>query len=311
LVTVIIPTHNYAEYLSEALESVLAQDYSPLQIIVIDDGSTDETSAVVERYIQRGVEYVYQENSGPGPARNEGIRRARGSVVAFLDADDTWLPDKISLQIAHLRAHPELGLVGSAGFDCDRTNRPTGVRVAPAIEAEMAFERLLVRNFVQPSGAIVPKPCLDAVGGFKSMRFGEDWDLWLRIAQRYPIGFVQKPLFRRREHPANLSFEVGKRLLASYEAIAASHLPAAEPAWMRPVIRRRLRSTAHFYAAGHAMTYSRPRVAQLLLSSLWLDPFSLSQAKLVLLLRAVLPDRAFRWLSKLNRRSAGQLPERR
>ena len=178
----------------------------------------------VEPYLEHGVEYVYQENSGPGPARNEGIRRARGEVVAFLDADDRWLPEKVSMQMAHLRAHPDLGLVGSAGFDCDSANRPTGVRAAPAIDAEMAFERLLVRNFVQPSGAIVPKRCLDHVGGFKNMRFGEDWDLWLRIAQHYPIGFVQKPLFMRREHPGNLSLEIGDRLLASYQEIAASHL---------------------------------------------------------------------------------------
>jgi len=214
LVSVIIPTHNYAKYLPEAIESALTQDYSPLEIIVIDDGSTDATRVAVEAYREQGVEYVYQENSGPGPARNEGIRRARGDVVAFLDADDSWLPEKISMQMAHLRAHPDLGLVGSAGFDCDSTNRPTGVRAAPAIAAEMAFERLVVRNFIQPSGVIVRKRCLDEVGGFKNMRFGEDWDLWLRISQRYPIGFVQKPLFMRREHAANLSSEVGQQLRA-------------------------------------------------------------------------------------------------
>ena len=310
LVSVIIPTHNYARYLPEAIESALAQDYSPLEIIVIDDGSTDSTRAAVEPYRERGVEYVYQENSGPGPARNEGIRRARGDVVAFLDADDSWLPEKISMQIAHLRAHPDLGLVGSAGFDCDSANRPTGVRNAPAIDAEMAFERLLVWNFVQPSGAIVPKRCLDEVGGFKNMRFGEDWDLWLRIAQHYPIGFVRKPLFMRREHPASLSLEIGERLFVSYQSIAASHLHAAQPAWMRPVIKRRLRATAHFYAAGQALTLSRRRLARHLLSSLWLDPFSHSNAKLILLLRAVLPDRGFRWLRKLSGRPPGQSPER-
>jgi glycosyltransferase involved in cell wall biosynthesis len=311
LVSVIIPTHNYARYLPEAIESALAQNYSPLEIIVIDDGSTDATRVAVEAYCEQGVEYFYQENSGPGPARNEGIRRGRGEVVAFLDADDRWLPEKISLQMAHLRAHPELGLVGSAGFDCDSANRPIGLRTAPAIEAEMAFERLLVWNFVQPSGVIVPKRCLDEVGGFKNMRFGEDWDLWLRIAQQYPVGFVRTPLFMRREHPANLSLEVGERLLARYQAIAATHLHAAEPAWMRPVIKRRLRATAHFYAAGQALTFSRWRAARHLLSSLWLDPFSFWRAKLILLLRAVLPDSGFRWLRRLSRRPAGQLPERR
>jgi glycosyltransferase involved in cell wall biosynthesis len=305
-----MPTHNYAAYLPEALESVLTQDYPLVQVIVVDDGSTDDTRAVVAPFVERGAEYVFQENQGPGPARNEGIRRARGEVIAFLDADDSWLPQKLSLQIAHLDTHPELGLVGCAGFECDSDNRRIGLRVVPAIEAEMAFERLLVRNFVPPSGAIVPKRCLDEVGGFKNMRFGEDWDLWLRIARRYPIGFVQEPLFTHRDHATNLSGEVGTRLLANYEAVGESHLHTVRPAWRRAVIRRRIRATARFYAAGQAMTYSRPRVVRLVLSSLWLDPFSLPRAKIALLLRAALPDRGFRWLRSLSRRRAGQLPER-
>ena len=310
LVSVIIPTHNYAEYLPEALQSVLDQDYPLVQVIVVDDGSTDDTAAAVAPFVERGVEYVFQENQGPGPARNEGIRRARGELIAFLDADDSWLPDKIARQVAFLEAHPELGLVGCAGFDCDSDLQPTGLRVAPNIESEMVFERLLVRNFVQPSGVLVRKQCLDTVGEFKNMRFGEDWDLWLRIARLFPIGFVQEPLFRRREHPANLSFEIGTRLLASYEAIGVGHLDSVQPAWMRPVLRRRLRATARFYAAGHAMTYSRPRVVRLLLGSLWLDPVSLTRAKLTLMLRAALPDRSFRLLRRLSRRPAGRLPDR-
>lgn len=261
-------------------------------------------------FVARGVEYVYQENQGPGPARNEGIRRARGELIAFLDADDTWLPEKTTLQLRHLAAHPELGLVGCAGFDCDSANVRIGIRVAPEIESEMVFERLLVRNFVQPSGVMVRKECLDRVAGFKNMRFGEDWDLWLRIARDYPLGFVQEPLFTRREHPSNLSFEIGTRLLVSYEEIAARHLHAVEPAWKRPIIRRRLRAMAYFYAAGHAMTYSRPRVVRLLLSSLWLDPVSLTRAKVTLMLRAALPDRGFRLLRRLSRRPAGRLPDR-
>jgi glycosyltransferase involved in cell wall biosynthesis len=306
----VIPTHNYAQYLPEAIESALAQDYPALQIIVVDDGSTDMTREAVEPFVARGVEYVYQENAGPGPARNEGIRRSRGELVAFLDADDGWLPEKTRLQVAHLQAHPELGLVGSAGFDCDSENRRIGLRVAPPIVAEMAFERLLVRNFVPPSGAIVPKRCLDEIGGFKNMRFGEDWDLWLRIARRYAIGFVQRPLFTRREHSSNLSAEVGKRLVVQYEAVGESHLGAVRPHWRQVIIRRRLRATARFYAAGQAMSYSRPRVVGFLLRSLWLDPFSLPRAKVALLLRAALPDRGFRWLRNLSGRPSDHLPER-
>jgi glycosyltransferase involved in cell wall biosynthesis len=310
LVTVVIPTHNYARYLAEAIESVLAQDYRPLEIIVIDNGSTDETRSVVEPFRERGVTYIYEENTGPGSARNTGIDLARGELVAFLDADDAWLPQKTSTQVAHLQAHAELGLVGCGAFECDAFNEPTGIRKVPQIEAAMAFEQLLVRNFLVTTGVIIRKHCLDAVGGFSSARFGEDWDLWLRIARHYPIGFVQEPLFKRRGHPASVSFEVGDQLLASYRTIGEAHLAFARPAWLRPVIRRRLHSTACFYAAGYAIDRSRRRAARLLLTSLWLDPVTLCRPKSVLLLRAVLPNRMFDWFRGHLRGPAEGLPER-
>jgi glycosyltransferase involved in cell wall biosynthesis len=310
LVSVVIPTHNYARFIPEAIESALAQDYAPLEIIVVDNGSTDETRAAIEPFRERGISYVYQEDAGPSGGRNTGIELARGELVAFLDADDAWLPGKTSAQVAHLIAHPELGLVGSGAFECDATNQPTGIRKAPPIEAEMAFEQLLVRNFLVTTGVIVRKRCHEVVGGFKDMSFGEDWDLWLRIARRYPIGFVQEPLFKRRGHPSALSFEIGDQLLTRYREIGEGHLPHAQPAWLRPIIRRRLHSTACFYAAGYAIDRDRKRAARLLLTSLWLDPVTLVQAKIVLLLRAVLPDRAFARLRALYRRRAGALPER-
>ena len=96
LVSVVIPTHNYARFIPEAIESAFAQDYAPLEIIVVDNGSTDETRSVIEPFRERGITYVYQEDAGPGGGRNTGIELARGELVAFLDADDAWLPQKTS-----------------------------------------------------------------------------------------------------------------------------------------------------------------------------------------------------------------------
>ncbi len=310
LVSVVVPTHNYAPYLTEAIESVLSQDYSRLEIIVIDDGSTDDTPAIVESLREPRVVYSYQESRGPGSARNRGTEMARGELIAFLDADDAWLPGKISAQIARFRAHPELGLVGSWGFDCDSWNRPTGLRKTPSIVAAMSFERLLVRNFIVPSGVMVRKRCLVEVGGFNDHRHGEDWDLWLRIARRFPIGFVQEPLFKRRTHAGALSFEIGDRLLASYRAIGETHLVHAQPPWMRSVLRQRLHSTALYYAAAQGLGHSRWRAVRMLLVALSLDPITLGRAKVVLLLRAVLPDRLFTRLRAFSMRPAGGLPER-
>ena len=110
-VSVVITTYNYERFVAAAIESVLRQTVRPDEIVVVDDGSTDATAAVVARYAARGVRYIRQANAGPGAARNRGIRETRGDLIAFLDADDRWLPDKLARQLAHLRRYPAAGLV--------------------------------------------------------------------------------------------------------------------------------------------------------------------------------------------------------
>lgn len=109
LISCIIPVFNGARFLTESLDSVLAQPYRPLEIIVVDDGSTDQTAEVCRRY-DSAIHYERQENAGPGAARNRGIRRAKGEFLAFQDTDDLWHPEKLSRQLARFRARPELDL---------------------------------------------------------------------------------------------------------------------------------------------------------------------------------------------------------
>jgi glycosyltransferase involved in cell wall biosynthesis len=109
-VSVVIPSYNSAHHISETLESVFSQSYRPHEIIVVDDGSTDDTRAVLEKYSDRII-YVYQKNAGEPAARNTGIRRASGEFIAFLDADDLWLPNKLTLQMDYFEKHPEVDLV--------------------------------------------------------------------------------------------------------------------------------------------------------------------------------------------------------
>ncbi|MCK5686758.1 glycosyltransferase family 2 protein [bacterium] len=109
LVSVVIPVYNYDQYLAAAIESVLSQTYSPIEIIVVDDGSTDRSSDIAQSFHQ--VQYLFQDNAGQASARNRGIRAARGEYIAFLDADDLWLPKKIALQIAAYKVDPELEIV--------------------------------------------------------------------------------------------------------------------------------------------------------------------------------------------------------
>jgi len=209
-VSVIIPTYNRAEYVFEAIQSVLDQTYSNREIIVIDDGSTDETQERLSG-LQGQVKIRCTKNRGPAAARNHGIRFASGEYVAFLDSDDVWLPEKLGLQIPLLEARREVGLVYS---DAYRIYENTGVtekdteftRLKP--HSGRIFQPLFQENFIHTSTAVVRRRCLDDVGLFdESGRFsvGEDYDLWLRIATRYEIDYINKPLIKYRDHSTNIS----------------------------------------------------------------------------------------------------------
>ncbi len=112
LISAVIPTYNYGHFVTAAVRNVLAQTYRNLEVIVVDDGSKDNTRERLAPYLDR-IRYVYQENQGPSAARNTGIRSATGEWVALLDSDDLWHPRKLELQVKYLQAHPEVGLLGS------------------------------------------------------------------------------------------------------------------------------------------------------------------------------------------------------
>ena len=210
LVSVVIPTFNYASYLARALDSVLAQSYRNLEVIVVDDGSTDHTAQLVQGYRERHperVSYLYQENSGPNRARNRGVAAARGEFVALLDADDEWLPEKLELQMACALAHPEIALVGCGAYAVS----PEGAIVSedrcqpPPPRRELA-RHLKIRNFHFGgcSGVLIRKRCLDAVGPFdESLRGSEDRDMWLRLAEHYDFMNLAEPLFKFHFHHTN------------------------------------------------------------------------------------------------------------
>lgn len=215
LVSVIIPAFNTARYIAEAIESVLAQTYSRHEIIVSDDGSTDKTREVLEPFKEK-VRYLYQENRGVSAARNLGVRFAKGDLIAFLDADDVWLPRRLEKQMGFLEKHPDVSMVFA---DCELFSRSGtvagsflgekkcfgnfigGERVIPD-----AFERLLDENYIPTSTVILKRGSFQGVGGFdESLRSVEDRDLWLRIAVKHPVGCVPDVLSRKRLHSENIS----------------------------------------------------------------------------------------------------------
>jgi glycosyltransferase involved in cell wall biosynthesis len=295
LVSAVITTYNYARFLPGAIEGVLGQTYPNVEVVVVDDGSTDATREVVSRYSGRGVRYVFQDNAGPGPARNRGMEATQGPLVAFCDADDVWLPDKIATQLAHLRRHPELGLVTAHAYACDEALRPMSIVHAARGDSEYVFEALLVRNIVlNPTCVLARRSALDAIGGFSDVPKWEDWDTWLRLAKRFPIGFVDQPVAYVRRHDGSLSPIEGDHRLELDGRILERHIGAVGSRRKRAVIRVRARSNAYFHAATtKVLRGERRRARRFALLAFALDPFLLTTRKAALVGRTWMPAVVF------------------
>jgi GT2 family glycosyltransferase len=198
LISVVIPTHNYARFLPRALDSVLAQTHSRLEIIVVDDGSTDGTDKVLARYGAR-LRVLAGPGRGPSASRNVGIGAANGDFIAVLDADDEWRPTKLARQLAVLVEEPRLGAVGCA-VEMRTADGPLGIRYFynPSDERLTRMRAVaLRRDWVggSNSGALMPRRVVELLGGYtEELPAAEDWFMWLRLADRWPIRNVHEIL---------------------------------------------------------------------------------------------------------------------
>lgn len=209
VISALIPTYNRAVYLAGALESVLGQTRPPDEVIVVDDGSTDETPSVVRRFGE-AVRYLRQENAGPSVARNLGMGSARGDYVALLDSDDEWLPTFLEALEAALLSRPGAALYYAGGSYIDSVGGDLPEQ-PDLVEhpQELLYRRLLRGNYVMPSGVLLKRLAALDVGLFDpAIRGLEDWDLWLRLARagHHFVG-VRERLIRYRVHPHSLSFD--------------------------------------------------------------------------------------------------------
>jgi glycosyltransferase involved in cell wall biosynthesis len=197
-VTAIIPTYNYARFLPRAIDSVLAQTYAPIEVLVVDDGSTDDTPEVLARYGER-VRVMRLQNGGVSRARNTGIGAARTDFVAMLDADDWWDQEKIARQMALLEREPSLSIVG-CGIRWSGPTHPIVEWRAPLPQQGRAgdLRAIATRRFMvggSNSGLLARRRLFDEVGLFDTALFAaEDWDMWLRIGAEHGIGNVPEPL---------------------------------------------------------------------------------------------------------------------
>jgi glycosyltransferase involved in cell wall biosynthesis len=192
-ISVIVPTHNRAQLLARALQSVVTQATPPMEVIVVDDGSNDGTEEVVcTRFPE--VQYIRQNNQGVSNTRNRGIEAARGDWLAFLDSDDEWLPQKLASQKEMLAANPQYKICHTDEIWIRNGTRVNAMK-KHAKAGGFIFERCLPLCVVSPSSVLIHRSVFDEVGLFnEDLPTCEDYDLWLRICARFPVLYVDRPL---------------------------------------------------------------------------------------------------------------------
>jgi glycosyltransferase involved in cell wall biosynthesis len=211
--SVVIPAFNAAAHLGEALESVFAQGLDAPEVVVVDDGSTDGTAEIARRF-GRGVKVLTQDRAGSGRARNLGLAATQGELVAFLDADDVWLPDKSARQLPILLEDPGLALVFSdmVSFGAPGEEERSYFRER-GFDGRCTLSAIFLHDMISTPTVILRRACLAGTGPFDpALPIGQDTDLWFRIAASHRFTAVDAPLVRRRFHPGNTTKD--SRLLA-------------------------------------------------------------------------------------------------
>jgi glycosyltransferase involved in cell wall biosynthesis len=222
LVSIVIPTYNYGRFIGETIDSALAQSYSPMEVIVVDDGSTDDTRERLAGYGDR-VRYIYQQNRGLSAARNTGIEAAHGEFIALLDSDDLWLPDKLEKQVAVCVQDPHTGLVGTERFAIDETGQRLDYDAGRCSRdgfCELTMRDLLEFPAFSPSSVLARKDAFLAVGGFNEhLQGAEDMHMWVRVAANFRVLRLNATLTGQRFHLKSMSHQADSMLRAFQGAL--------------------------------------------------------------------------------------------
>lgn len=261
VVSVVMAAKNYARFLPTAVESVLAQSFTDWELLVIDDGSTDETPAAVRPFLRdRRIRYVRSDRLGQSRAKNLGANLSRGEFIAYLDADDAWLPRKLEMQLSLLRENSAVGVCFCRRLLVDEAGCQLAGNDLPAPRG-FVLDKLFLRNFVCFSSVVVRRQVFEHVGGFDpEWDLAIDYDLWLRVARHYEFDWVDEQLVLYRTGHGNLS----KRL--------ADRVATADSIMRRAVFRRGLAGiiprrvigegfTSTYQALAYTLRDAEPRAA--------------------------------------------------
>ena len=216
MVSVIITCYNYGKYLPECIQSVLNQTYKNVEIVIVNDGSTDNTNDIMLPYLaNNSVKYISQDNRGQANAKNVGIANSTGEYIAFLDADDLWLPDKLEKQLQCI-CNDTIGVVYCrANYFDEDSNELNYEMTSEYLQPQKGkvTEYLIFDNFIQFSSTIVKRECFKKFGCFdETLKMGIDWDLWLRMSTYYHFDYVNERLFYyRMGHSGQMSKNMDER----------------------------------------------------------------------------------------------------
>jgi len=239
-VSVILPVYNREQSVARAIRSVLAQTCTPLELIVIDDGSTDGTRDVLDSFGSE-ITVLEQPHAGAYAARNRGLRRAQGELIAFIDSDDAWLPDRLASQMP-LMERPEVGLVFGDVVHVrpgQERRRVTSFQVAPPRRGRVAAQFAWC-NFVPTSTVLVRRHCLDEAGGFsEEVPLSCDYLMWFRIALRHELDFVERVVAEYTLSPDSISSDLGRSIEARIQLFSGELTRTTEPA-TRKILKRLL-----------------------------------------------------------------------
>ncbi|MGD9835500.1 MAG: glycosyltransferase [Piscinibacter sp.] len=265
LVSVILPTYNCGRFVADAIDSVLSQTYQPIEVVVVDDGSTDDTLKVVARFGDR-VRVFTQANAGPAAARNRAVSEARGEYLAFLDGDDLWLPGHTETLMGQFERQSDCRVVyggwlvwhpnQDGSFPPLQVPAPT---LAPRVDPEGSgwlYSRLLFDSVIHIIASVIHRSVFDAVGGFdQTLRTGSDYDFWLKVSRRHPAVKLDVPVAVYRQNHSSVTYTLRKennayrllnRAIESYGLVDdAGH--AVPPA----AARRRLAALAFLHGYRH------------------------------------------------------------
>jgi glycosyltransferase involved in cell wall biosynthesis len=231
-VSVILPCYNGTRWLSRAIESVLSQMYENFELVIVDDGSTDSSSAIITPYLSDNrVRYVYHNHGGFSAALNKGIAESNGDLIGFIGQDDLWTPNKLLFQIEYIKKHPGIDLVHSDYYVINSEERILRVVRGNSFKnysKEQIIMHLFLNNSIGFETVLINRNCFNKIGVFDEGMAGfSDHEMWLRVAGFFKIGYVDKPLVKKRQHDRQLSkvkiesmlddeFRMVKRMIACY-----------------------------------------------------------------------------------------------